>query len=264
MRGAVLVLGAGDMGSAVAHALHGAGLPVAMADDPAPAHPRRGMAFADALWDGHAHLAGLDAVRIDVSTALAEQLARREAIAITALPMPDVLSAITWQALVDARMRKRMTPPDGRGLVPLSIGLGVGFVAGANCDLAIETSWDGLGQVVRAGATLPLRGEPRAIAGVGRERAVYAPVEGVVRTCLRIGDRVLAGDPVLDLDGVTLRAPLPGVLRGLVRNGVRVAAGAKVLEVDPRGRPEDCFGVGERPRRVALGVLAAIGVGSPL
>ena len=52
MKGSVLVLGAGDMGSAVAHALHAAGWPVAIQDDPAPAHPRRGMAFADALWDG--------------------------------------------------------------------------------------------------------------------------------------------------------------------------------------------------------------------
>ena len=264
MNHAVLVLDAGDMGSAVAHALHGAGFGVAMADDPAPSHPRRGMAFADALWDGHAHLAGLDAVRIDSSTALAEQLARREAVAITALPMPDVFSAVTWYALVDARMRKRTTPPDRRGLVSLSIGLGVGFAAGTNCDLPIETSWDALGQVARAGATLPLRGEPRTIAGVGRERAVYAPVERVVRTGLRIGDRVLAGEPFLDLDGVVLRAPLPGVLRGLVRDGVRVAPGAKVLEVDPRGQPEHCYGLGERPRGVALGVLAAIGVHSRL
>ncbi len=259
MTRAVLVLGAGDMGSAVAHALHEADLAVAIVDDLAPAHPRRGMAFVDALWDGHVHLAGLDAVRVDASTALAEQLDRRTAIAITALPMRDVLSAVTWHALVDARMRKRITPPDRRGLVPLSIGLGVGFVAGTNCDLAIETSWDALGQVVRDGATLPLRGEPRAIAGVGRERSVYAPVEGIVRTSLRIGDRVLAGDPVLDLHGAVLRAPLPGVLRGLVRDGVRVAAGAKVLEVDPRGQAELCFGLAERPRRVALGVLAAIG-----
>ena len=258
MTHSMLVLGAGDMGSAVAHALHGAGFAVAIADDPAPTHPRRGMAFADALWDGHVHLAGLDAVRIDASTELAEQLARRTAIAIAALPMRDVLSAVTWHALVDARMRKRITPPDRRGLAPLSIGLGVGFVAGTNCDLAIETSWDALGQVVRDGATLPVRGEPRAIGGVGRERAVYAPVAGVVRTSLRIGDRVLAGDPVLDLRGAVLHAPLPGVLRGLVRDGVRVAAGAKVLEVDPRGQSELCFGLAERPRHVALGVLAAI------
>jgi hypothetical protein len=35
--------------------------------------------------------------------------------------------------------RKRAVPPDRRGLAPLSIGLGVGFVPGGNCDIAIET-----------------------------------------------------------------------------------------------------------------------------
>lgn len=251
MKGAVLVLGAGDMGSAVAHALHAAGRPVAIQDDPAPAHPRRGMAFADALWDGQARLAGTLARRADDARALGAILAAREAIAITALPLESVLAAGPWAALVDARMRKRAAPPDRRGLAPLAIGLGVGFVPGANCDIAIETSWEALGRVLRSGETLPLRGEPRAIAGVGRERAVYAPEAGIVRTTHRIGDAVAAGEPVMELGPHVLRAPLAGCLRGLVRGGAAVQAGAKVLEVDPRGDPALCFGLGERPRRVA-------------
>ena len=49
----VLVLGAGDVGSAVAHALFHAGRAVVLQDGPAPpAAPRRGMAFADAFFDG--------------------------------------------------------------------------------------------------------------------------------------------------------------------------------------------------------------------
>jgi anion-transporting ArsA/GET3 family ATPase len=35
-------------------------------------------------------------------------------------------------------------------------------------------------------------------------------------------------------------------------------AGTKVVEVDPRGRLEDVRGIGERPRRIADGVLSAI------
>jgi xanthine dehydrogenase accessory factor len=74
MRPGILVLGAGDMGSAIAHALFGAGFAVAIADDPAPAHPRRGMAFADALWDGRAELAGAGAMRVDTGAALWDAL----------------------------------------------------------------------------------------------------------------------------------------------------------------------------------------------
>ncbi len=49
----VLVRGCGDVGSAVAHGLFGAGYRVLIHDDPGPAHTRRGMAFTDALAVPH-------------------------------------------------------------------------------------------------------------------------------------------------------------------------------------------------------------------
>jgi xanthine dehydrogenase accessory factor len=61
----VLVRGVGDVGSAVAHRLFGAGFAVLLHDGPQPSAPRRGMAFADAVFDGRAVLAGVEAVRAD-------------------------------------------------------------------------------------------------------------------------------------------------------------------------------------------------------
>ena len=52
----VLVRGVGDIGSAVAHRLFGAGYGVVIHDDPQPTTTRRGMAFADAVFDGRASL----------------------------------------------------------------------------------------------------------------------------------------------------------------------------------------------------------------
>jgi hypothetical protein len=61
----VLVLGSGDVASAVAHRLFRAGVAVALQDGPAPpAAPRRGIAFADAFFDGQATLAGVIARRL--------------------------------------------------------------------------------------------------------------------------------------------------------------------------------------------------------
>jgi xanthine dehydrogenase accessory factor len=254
----VLVLGAGDVGSAVAHGLSAAGHAVALQDGPAPsAAPRRGMAFADAWFDGGAVLAGLAAARIDGPGALAPALAGSLPIPLLACPVEEALAAVPWTAVVDARMRKRDAPADLRSAAPLSVGLGPGFVAGGNCHIAVETSWEALGAVIDAGPTLPLRGEPRPIGGAGRGRAAYAPAEGVFRTAFRIGDRV-AGDVVATIGGQPVRAPLEGVLRGLVRDGVHVRAGAKVVEVDPRGDPALCFGLGERPRRIAAAVAAIL------
>jgi len=55
-----------------------------------------------------------------------------------------------------------------------------------------------------------------------------------------------------------MRAPLDGVLRGLTHDDVPVSVGTKDIEVDPRGRVEEVRGIGERPRRIAEGVLSAI------
>jgi xanthine dehydrogenase accessory factor len=83
-------------------------------------------------------------------------------------------------------MRKHHQPEVQRGLAKLTIGLGPNFIAGETTDLAIETSWgDELGRVIERGATRPLAGEPREVAGHGRDRYVYAPHVGIFHTTLK-------------------------------------------------------------------------------
>jgi xanthine dehydrogenase accessory factor len=185
--------------------------------------------------------------------------AARDEVCITTAALDGVLAAVRPGVLVDARMRKRERPEPQRHLAALTIGLGPNFVAGETTHVAIETQWgDALGTVLTAGATRPLAGEPRSFDGHGRDRFVYAPAAGVLRTGAAIGDRVRAGDIVATIGGEPLAAPLDGILRGLTHDGVPVQAGAKVLEVDPRGDRSAVIGVGVRPRRIAEGVLRAI------
>jgi xanthine dehydrogenase accessory factor len=168
------------------------------------------------------------------------------------------------EMLVDAQMRKRTQPETLRGLTPMTIGLGPNFVASETVDVAIETEWgDALGKVITAGATQPLRGEPRAIAGYARDRYVYAPVAGVFRTKATIGDRVTTCQPVARIGDPVLRAPLAGTLRGLTHDGVPVKEKTKVIEVDPRLEGASVIGIGERPARIADGVLEAIRQAAP-
>src|SRR5258708_31082012 len=110
-------------------------------------------------------------------------------------------------------MRKRAVPERQCGLAPLTIGLGPNFVVGETVDLAIETMWgERLGEIVEAGATLPLGGEPRPIGGVGRARFIYAPQAGRFKTPARIGDPVTQGDLVASIKALSPRAPLSGAL----------------------------------------------------
>jgi xanthine dehydrogenase accessory factor len=255
----VLVRGVGDVGSAIAVALFRAGYAVALHDEPAPVTPRRGMAFADAVFDGAATLDGLTALRVDTSAELRVALTARAVVPVTVVPISQVLDAADWSVVIDARMRKRAVPERQRGMAPLTIGLGPNFIAGENVDLAIETSWgDNLGAVIEVGSTLPLSGEPRSIGGVGRARFVYAPAAGRFETRAHIGDRIEEDAVVATIGEVALCAPICGVLRGLTRNGIEVTVRTKVIEVDPRCDPAGVFGLGERPRRIAEGVLKAL------
>lgn len=259
----ILVLGSGDVGSAVAHRLFLTGADVVLADEAAPAAPRRGMAFTDAWFDGTATLEGVVGLLVADVGDLAAQCTVMDAIPCTAGTVREVAAAWRPDALVDARMRKRAVPEDLRALAPRVIGLGPGFTPGLNCSAAIETAWgDDLGAVLRERTPSKHTGESRSLDGVGRERFVYAPQAGVWRTHAHIGDKVLAGAEVGTLRGEgagAVHAPLTGALRGLSHDGILVHAGQKLLEVDPRPEP-DTHGLGTRPVAIARGVLRALGM----
>ena len=260
IRPVTIVIGCGDVGSAVAHALHCAGYSVVLIDHADPPWTRRGMAYTDAWYIGAASLAGVDACFCASVRSIPFVLDRRDMIAATTWSWQGVATALQPIAIVDARVVKRQAPAmlkQSGG--PLTIGVGPGFVAGLHADVAIETAWgDDLGAVIETGSTKPFAGEPRPIAGAGRERYVYAPRPGRFNTDRAIGECVSARDHIASLDGEPIIAPLKGALRGLSARGARIAVGQKVVEIDPRSDPALCFGLGERPRRIARGVVEAL------
>ncbi|CUA93702.1 hypothetical protein [Thiomonas bhubaneswarensis] len=263
---AVAVLGAGDVGSAVAHALFGHGIPVLLVESAQPTAPRRGMCWVDAVFDGSAKLLGVRAVRVFQPHEAMGAFVHRRWIALAVEPeLPQWLTQLDITLVVDARLRKHAeSQPDLRALASLSVGIGPGYVAGYNADVVVESAWgEALGQVIYSGPASALAGESRPILGVGRERLVYAPQAGQFLSHLRIGDAVRAGERVGVLqvsqgEWLELRAPIDGVLRGLTRPGVQVPPRAKLIEVDPRGDPALCRGLGERPMRIAQGVMQAV------
>lgn len=255
----ILVKGAGDVGSAVAHALHRAGYPVVLVEGAEPSTARRGMSFAEAVFGGRAELESVAAVRVDAPDGARQVLEEGRAIPLYVGDPDDVRDALGPAVMVDARMRKRERPEVQISEAPLTIGLGPGFRAGETTHLAVETSWGpSLGAVLESGGTEAYTGQPREVLGHGRERYGYAPRAGVWRTTLEIGDGVRAGQALGRIDDAELRAVIDGVVRGITRDGVRVSAGAKVADVDPRGERAEVSGIAERPRRIAEGVLAAV------
>jgi len=255
-----LIIGGGDIGSAVAAELFRQGLRVLVADRAGSPHARRGMAFTDALFDGAALLDGLTARRLDDITSLDDWWKAAQVIPVTTIPEDELMNVVAFEVLVDATMRRQGEPPDRRALAATFVGLGPGYIPGRNCHVAIETQWgDLMGQVLRDRPAAARTGGPRALAGVTRERFAIAPCAGVWRTDAALGQAVHAGEHIGMLAGHPVKAPIDGHLRGLSRDGIHVSAGQRLLEVDPRVEPQ-VFGLGERPRAVALGVAEALGL----
>jgi xanthine dehydrogenase accessory factor len=234
---------------------------VALQTSRLPVAIRRSMAFSDAVFHGLAHLEGVTARRIDGPGALGPVWMAGE-VPLLFCDLSLALAGYRWDVLVDARMNKQVTPECQIGLAPLVIGMGPGCTIAGNVDVAVETSWDALGAVVRQGSTLPLGGEPRAVLGHARDRFRYAPKAGMVRGEARIGQVVREGEIIAWVDDTPVLAVFHGVVRGLTHDGVPVEAGNKIAEIDPRIGAVRLSGLDERPRRIAEAVVAIIGEGA--
>lgn len=254
----VLIIGGGDVGSAVAHVLFRRGLKVLVCERQRSPHARRGMAFTDALFDGHCTLAGVDCRLVADLSAVQALWDVGDAIPMVTLPEDLLTAAMRFDVMVDATMRRHRLPPDQRELTGLFVGLGPGYVPGQNCHVAIESQWGpSLGLVLRDKPTADRSGGPQPLAGVTHERFAIAPCAGIWHTTAALGQAMRAGDAVGTLGDHKISAPITGHLRGLSRDGVEVLSGQRLLEIDPRPEPE-LMGLGERPLAIALGVAQAL------
>jgi hypothetical protein len=255
-----IVLGTNEIASAAAVYLHRAGYGAVLVHAPVPPVIRRGMAFHDALYGEPASVDMITAVRADRAIDTLSVFCRHEHVAVTELGLCDLIILGPIDLLIDARMQKRVTPPDFRGLARMTIGLGPGFTVNVNCDAAIETRPAETGAVIRLGKTAPADGIPRVLSGAGRERFVYTGTAGNWRTGASIGMLVQEGGVLGHLDGMPVNAPLTGTLRGIARDGTWLPAAVKLLEIDARLEGARWTGMEPRARVIAEAVLDAAGI----
>jgi xanthine dehydrogenase accessory factor len=252
----IVIKGAGDLATGVAHRLFRSGFPLVMTELPQPTAIRRPVAFAAAVYDGVITVEGVTAVRTELAAAAA--VAGSGRIAVVVDPQGEAIKLLKPWAVVDAVMAKRNT---GTGLTdaPVVVALGPGFAAGLDAHYVIETARGHyLGRVIEQGGALPDTGEPGEVGGRSGERLLRAPGDGVFRAARAIGDSVAPGETVGDVAGQPVRAVIAGVLRGLIHDGLTVSAGKKIGDIDPRNRREYCFIISDKARAVGGGVLEAL------
>ena len=254
----VLIKGAGEVASGIAHKLHRSHFKVCLTEIPLPLAVSRGTAYSEAVFDGTQTIEGVTAELVPLALKDIRLAWQRGNIALVIDPPTKALTILKPDVLIDATMAKRNI---GTKITdaPLVIGLGSGFTAGRDVHLIVETlQGPNLGQVITAGKAAQNTGEPVIIAGLGKERVVWAPQPGTFTTNFNIGDRVKAGQTVGQIAGILLQAPLSGILRGLIRSGVAVREGEKLIEVDAVHDRSICFLIRDKMRTIAGGVLEAI------
>ncbi|MGP9813545.1 xanthine dehydrogenase [Rhodopseudomonas sp. NSM] len=253
-----IVLGTSEIASAVAVHLHRAGYFVVMSHDPFPPVIRRRMSFHDALYGDPVSVDGIAGARADDGVQILKARRQPQAIQVSWLVLTDLLSVASIDVLVDARLQKHSVKPDLRRLARSSIGLGPGFAAQVNCDIAIETRPGRSGLIVAQGWTDAADGVASPLGDAGAERFQYSRTSGRWHTPVEIGSRVFKGFVLGHLSGEAVRAPCDGIVRGIVRDGSDVPARVKLLEIDPRGRHAQWTGIDGRGRTIANAVCRAI------
>ena len=254
----VLIKGAGDLASGVAHKLHNAGMSVVLTELPRPACVRCAVSFSRVVYEHSCSVEGVEA-QLALDNEAIPQLLASGKIAVSLQDSRLLLSALRPQVFVEATLSKRNS---GVSLQDAScvIALGPGYTASVDCHAVIETMrGHDLGRVFYQGSALPDTGQPGLIDGYGGERLLRAPAEGLFRPCCKIGARVQAGQIVAYVGDYPLLCGIGGVLRGLLPSGTPVYKGMKSGDVDPRGCVEYCFSISDKARCVAGGVLEAVG-----
>lgn len=253
----VLVRGAGELASGIAHLLCKCHLKVLMTEVSQPLAVRRGVSFCEAVYEGEKEVEGIIA-RLISSPDETLSVWSQGQIPLLVDPEAGVRRSLKPDVLVDAIIAKKNLGTEITD-APLVIGVGIGFQAGRDAHVVIETNrGHNLGRMITQGEAEPDTGIPGEIAGFSAERVFRTPVAGTFSTDKRIGDYASAGEVVASVDGVPIRVQIGGVIRGLLRDGIRVRQGIKAGDVDPRGVPAYCWTISDKSRAVAGGVMASV------
>jgi len=253
----VLVRGAGEMATGVAHRLHRSGIRVCLTEIAAPLAVRRAVSFCEAVYDGVMTVEGVTAVNVGSPEEIEGAWGKGE-IPLLIDPANKVKGVLRPDVVVDAILAKRNIGTEICD-APLVLGLGPGFTANQDVHVVIETNrGHDLGRLIFQGQAEPDTGVPGVIGGYGIERVLRTPQAGIFHAVKMIGDAVAKGDIVANVDGAPMHAQINGVLRGLLRDGIVVTKNMKAGDIDPRGKRGACFTISDKARAIGGAVLEAI------
>ncbi|HME42106.1 MAG TPA: selenium-dependent molybdenum cofactor biosynthesis protein YqeB [Syntrophorhabdales bacterium] len=253
----VVVKGAGEMATGIAHRLFMSGITrIVMTEIARPLAVRRGVAFCEAIYEGAMEVEGVRAEYIRSAASL-DLLWKGGSIGVIVDPSWNIVRELIPDVVVDAVMAKRNTGTR-KDEALLVIGVGPDFRAPDEVHAVVESNrGHNLGKVIYKGQAEPYTGMPGVTEGYRQERVLRAPKKGFVKHVHALGDPVSKGSTILYVDEEPIEASIGGILRGLIRE-IEVEKGEKVGDIDPRAERINCYTISDKARAIAGGVLEAI------
>lgn len=253
----ILIKGAGDLATGVAHRLKKCGFDIVMTEISEPTMVRRTVAFSQAVYDKEVEVEGIKAVLASRKEDI-YKIIEDGNIAILVDEEARIVEKIKPEIIIDAIIAKKNlgTKLDDAKIV---IALGPGFTAGVDCHSVVETKRGHyLGKTIYSGSAIPNTGVPGAIGGYTKERIIRATDDGKISPVASIGDYVEKGDIVAYVNETPIFAEINGIVRGMLQKDVKVFKGMKSGDIDPRCEKDHCFTISDKARSIGGGVLEAI------
>jgi xanthine dehydrogenase accessory factor len=253
----ILIKGAGDLATGVAHRLKKCGFNIIMTEISEPTMVRRTVAFSQAVYDKEVEVEGIKAVLASRKEDI-NKIIEEGNIAILVDEEAKIVEEIKPEIIIDAIIAKKNlgTKLDDAKIV---IALGPGFTAGVDCHSVVETKRGHyLGKTIYSGSAIPNTGVPGAIGGYAKERIIRATDDGKISPVANIGDYVEKGDIVAYINETPIFAEINGIVRGMLQKDVKVFKGMKSGDIDPRCEKDHCFTISDKARSIGGGVLEAI------
>lgn len=274
MRELVIIRGGGDLASGVIQKFHRAGIPILVLESENPSFIRRKVSYGEAVYGGKIEIEGscaqylgkvdgdLDPNRIftveDIPVIVDPEMKIFEIIEKYNCKKEKKCDKVKIIALIDAIIAKKNLGVK-RDLAPITIGLGPGFHAGKDVDIAIETMrGHNLGKLLFSGEALPNTGVPGMVGGESHLRVIYSEYQGELKIIRDIGEIVQTGEIIARVGDNPVRAKISGVIRGMIRDGYPVKKGMKIADIDSRKEEQgNCFTISDKARALGGAALEA-------
>ncbi|EKQ55042.1 MULTISPECIES: selenium-dependent molybdenum cofactor biosynthesis protein YqeB [unclassified Clostridium] len=253
----ILIKGAGDLATGVAHRLKKCGFDIVMTEIPKPTTVRRTVAFSQAVYDKEVDVEGIRAVLAYKKDDI-YKIIKNGDIAVIVDENARIIEDIKPDVVIDAIIAKKNLGTNIND-AKIVIALGPGFEAGIDCHCVVETQRGHyLGKAIYKGSAIPNTGIPGNIGGYTIERIIRAEDDGKIMPVSKIGDYVQKGDIVAYVNNAPIYAQLSGIVRGMLQEGLEVYKGMKSGDIDPRCERNHCFTISDKARSIAGGVLEGI------